>query len=374
MENNNEDEPQNINDENIDNNGSQDEEVVVGGIEKAQCPTRWNSKKLLLDCPTRWNSTYLMLAAALEFKEVFPRYQERDSGYTYLPNSEDWEKAEIVCQFLEVFNEVTNIVSGSEYPTSNLFLTEIWRVKEILNDKLVDERPYIKAMARKMNEKFEKYWGECNLLMAIAGVLDPRYKMVLVEYCFSEIYPEGEATRNINSVREALYKIFKEYAANHTLTLSSNVVPSTAQDTQHCVSSSSNNSSSFGRSVASGKSRFESFVKRVDTIQPVKSDLDVYLEEGVYICGDGANDNFDALEWWKVNNLKFRILSKMAGDILSIPITTVASESAFSAGGRVIDPYRSSLATDTVQVLMCGADWARNLRGIKKSLNDPVEV
>ncbi|KAA3469654.1 zinc finger BED domain-containing protein RICESLEEPER 2-like [Gossypium australe] len=39
-------------------------------------------------------------------------------------------------------------------------------------------------------------------------------------------------------------------------------------------------------------------------------------------------DDFDALEWWKVNNIKFRILSKMTCEILSIPITTVASESA----------------------------------------------
>ena len=46
----------------------------------------------------------------------------------------------------------------------------------------------------------------------------------------------------------------------------------------------------------------------------------------------------------------------MARDILSIPITTVASESAFSAGGRIIDPHRASLGAETVQVLTCGAD------------------
>jgi hypothetical protein len=32
--------------------------------------------------------------------------------------------------------------------------------------------------------KFEKYWGECNLLMAIATVLEPRFKIKLVQYCF----------------------------------------------------------------------------------------------------------------------------------------------------------------------------------------------
>ncbi|KAG8382704.1 hypothetical protein BUALT_Bualt05G0105100 [Buddleja alternifolia] len=45
----------------------------------------------------------------------------------------------------------------------------------------------------------------------------------------------------------------------------------------------------------------------------------------------------------KANILKFKTLSTMARDILSIPITTVASESAFSAGGRAFDQYLNSL-------------------------------
>ena len=56
----------------------------------------------------------------------------------------------------------------------------------------------------------------------------------------------------------------------------------------------------------------------------------------------------------------------MACDILAIPITTVASEATFSAESRVIDSYRASLAPDTVQALLCGGDWTRNLHGVTK--------
>jgi hAT family C-terminal dimerisation region len=86
-------------------------------------------------------------------------------------------------------------------------------------------------------------------------------------------------------------------------------------------------------------------------------DLEVFLEEKVLVVKKG--DFFNVLEWWKANCVKFPILNKFARDILCIPITTVASESAFSAGGRVLDDYRSSLTKDMVELLVCRGDWIR---------------
>ncbi|GKA96659.1 zinc finger BED domain-containing protein RICESLEEPER 2-like protein, partial [Tanacetum coccineum] len=68
----------------------------------------------------------------------------------------------------------------------------------------------------------------------------------------------------------------------------------------------------------------------------------------------------------KEANPTFKILSKMVVDILAIPLTIVASESAFSVGGRVIDPHRSSLGTNMVDKLICGADWYRHYYGLQK--------
>jgi hypothetical protein len=98
--------------------------------------------------------------------------------------------------------------------------------------------------------------------------------------------------------------------------------------------------------------------------------LDIYLEKDVFIFksenGEDNDANFDALVWWKSNTLKYCILSKMARDLLAVPISTVASKSLFSAGGRVIEPHRESLSTDTIQMLLCGSDRVRALHSIKK--------
>ena len=94
-----------------------------------------------------------------------------------------------VTQILSVFNYVTNVVFGNDYPTTNLYLPKVWRMKEILMIKCEDRNEYIRSMTTKMNVKFEKYWGESNLLMSIAAILDSRYKMKLINFCFPIIYP-----------------------------------------------------------------------------------------------------------------------------------------------------------------------------------------
>ncbi|KAF6148484.1 hypothetical protein GIB67_038839, partial [Kingdonia uniflora] len=41
----------------------------------------------------------------------------------------------------------------------------------------------------------------------------------------------------------------------------------------------------------------------------------------------------------------------------AIPVSTVASESAFSTSGRFVSPHRSRLHPKTLEALMCAQDW-----------------
>jgi hypothetical protein len=47
----------------------------------------------------------------------------------------------------------------------------------------------------------------------------------------------------------------------------------------------------------------------------------------------------------------------MARDILSVHISTVASESTFSIGERVINQYMNSVKPDIAKALVCTRDW-----------------
>ena len=46
--------------------------------------------------------------------------------------------------------------------------------------------------------------------------------------------------------------------------------------------------------------------------------------------------------------------------MLAIQVRTVAAESSFNTGRRVIDPFRSSLTPKTVEALICYQNWIRS--------------
>jgi hypothetical protein len=173
--------------------------------------------------------------------------------------------------------------------------------------------------------------------MSIAAVLYPRYKMKLINFCFPLIYPDSEYPQHIQNVLAVLHELFEVYVTAHNYSVLK--LSASEQATVFSHVSTPN-----VPKVSTARSRYRDHVRTTDVIRPIISDLDIYLEEDVYICdkddsGEDLDNEFEALAWWKFNALKYRILSKMAQNILVVPITTVASESSFSAGDRVIDPH-----------------------------------
>ncbi|KAL9677426.1 hypothetical protein QQ045_005655 [Rhodiola kirilowii] len=97
------------------------------------------------------------------------------------------------------------------------------------------------------------------------------------------------------------------------------------------------------------------------TSSSVRNELQSYLDEQRL----DRKLELDVLSWWKKEEFRYPILSRLAGDMLMIPVSTVASESTFSTAGRILDQYRSSLLLETVQALLCSRDWLFSKKGKK---------
>uniref|UniRef100_A0A803MPH2 BED-type domain-containing protein n=1 Tax=Chenopodium quinoa TaxID=63459 RepID=A0A803MPH2_CHEQI len=289
-----------------------------------------NTKKgLCLDVPIRWNSTYLMLNAAIELQDAFERYSGEDPHYVVdlnerdgkgSPDSDDWNNVRRLSEFLQAFYDLTLHVSGSLYVSLNLFFHELVSVAVLMKDLVSSDDVDMCLMACRMKEKYEKYWGDpekINLLIFIVVVLDPRYKLDYVEWMITEIYDPIVASKLVDNVKVALNALYEEYRV------------SSGNDVNREEVSSSKD----------GKTPLSPKHKKIEVLKSK------YKKHKCERDGDAK--------------IEFPTVGRIARDVLVVPVSTVASESAFSTGGRVLDQFRSSLTPRVVEGLVCAQNWLR---------------
>ncbi|KAM0902705.1 hypothetical protein ACQ4PT_019155 [Festuca glaucescens] len=111
---------------------------------------------------------------------------------------------------------------GSNYPTANIFYPYIMNVKIAVNTHAVQSNDEnLKAMGKAMLGKFDKYWDSTytengndsgrnkrkvkNNVMVIATILDPRFKMKLVDYCFKQLYGREKGMREAEDIKAEFF-------------------------------------------------------------------------------------------------------------------------------------------------------------------------
>ncbi|KAL5787204.1 hypothetical protein ACOSP7_004153 [Xanthoceras sorbifolium] len=156
-----------------------------------------------------------MLSSALKFRKAFDRLMEKDGRYGLYffenengkrrvgpPKEDDWSKAKAFVQFLHVFYDITVKFSSSLSVTSNLFFMSC------SDDSVLSE------MTSSMKSKFDKYWGkieDVNKLLIIALVLDPRYKLNYVKFCFGDMFDDKKTKEMTCDIRLLLIQLYECY-------------------------------------------------------------------------------------------------------------------------------------------------------------------
>ncbi|EPS65408.1 hypothetical protein M569_09369 [Genlisea aurea] len=295
-----------------------------------------------------------MLEKAVKFQKAFDLLEAADRKYVNelgnkIPTEDDWSYANKLLPFLKIFYDTTLKLSASYYVTGNEYMKEIYGIGFLLLKMCQSEDPETSQMATKMKGKYDKYWGQIdniNVLIFVATVLDPRYKLSYVSLVIDKAYVVEVATALKSKINTVLYSMFDVYGAPllQSKQVTHQVEDKTSMDVDHIVGAAD-----FMNSM---------FDEEVDNlgITENKTELDIYLLE---MKADRNDKSFSILNWWKSNASRYPVLGMMARDLLSMPVSTVASESAFSTGGRVLDPFRSSLTPKMVEALVCTQDWLR---------------
>jgi hypothetical protein len=194
-------------------------------------------------------------------------------------------------------------------------------------------------MSKKMIAKFNKCWKDIQGPMGIATILDPRFKVDYLLGFFETLLGQNsdECVPKVEEVKESLCDLMKHYEME--------------EDEESTESSAPPLDTSLLSKISAR------VASRRPAMTRAKTELDRYLEDDLVHF---STENFQILNRWKVAGTHYPTLRKIARDIFAIPVSTVASESAFSTSGRILSDHRSRLTPEILEALMCSQDWIRN--------------
>ena len=119
-----------------------------------------------------------MLDRAIKMKNVLNHLKDEVKEffkYRESINNECWQKCEKLHDFLKIFNDSTNIISGSNYPKISIVLPIFENIMSYLNDIKDD---YLETIVSTIKDKFNIYENLIkNDLTILATILDLRFKL-----------------------------------------------------------------------------------------------------------------------------------------------------------------------------------------------------
>ena len=255
-------------------------------------------------------------------------------------NDYDWHISDLLRYLFEIFDVSTNIFCTVYYPTSHQVIMQVTSIYMVLQNYL--SYKFCNDTIFAMIEKIKKYWGEIPLIYYIGLIVDPRLKFDALDEWLQVIYDEDqikieEIKKEVNSLLYILYSIYKEKYEN---------------DISLIKSSFTTSSSSFYKiPLEMFKSK-----KNATTSSPNNTtDIDRYLSVETISFED--NEDFEILEWWKKQQIKYPVLFIIARDVLIVHVSSVASEAAFSTGGRVVSKKRCNLSPEAIKAVVFLKYW-----------------
>ncbi|KAL1187796.1 Zinc finger BED domain-containing protein RICESLEEPER 1 [Cardamine amara subsp. amara] len=312
-----------------------------------------SEKNLCIDDSTRWDTTFTMLEIALERKSAFSLMEEGEPDSVSCPSDLEWERLETIVGFLKVFVEVTSAFTKSNGLTANMYFPEVCDIHLRLIEWSKNPDDFISSLAVNMRKKFDDFWDKNNLVLAIATILDPRFKMKLVEYYYPLFY-DVSSSELVEDISECIKALYNEHSVGSLLASSDQSLDWQNHHHHH------SNGVVHVKEPDDRLIEFDRYINNTTTTpgQDSKSELEKYLEEPLF----PRNSDFDILNWWKVHTPRYPILSMMARNVLAVPMSNLSSEEdAFeTCRRRRVSETWCSLRPSTVQALMCAQDWIRS--------------
>ncbi|CAA7015587.1 unnamed protein product [Microthlaspi erraticum] len=285
------------------------------------------------------------------------------------PSDEEWIQLETFCKLVGCIYKVAKELFEEGYATSNVYFHLLAELEGMFNRELDGaDNDHLRGKAKRMLKMFDKYWKDMFLVLATACVLDPRFKMKYIEFYCSKKVGNGKGFK-AETVLDYLRNLYARYAASEICQKPICPVNTIDSDQEVEDDDDEGEDEDYGdeeREARKEKEKkkkpdayegfvmFQEFLKFEGSSREFQdSEIDSYLKEPVLEW----NKDFKILEWWKEESQKYPILSRVARDILSIPISRPTSYDAYVSDRREPPEFVLSMEPNVANAMMCGRSW-----------------
>lgn len=294
--------------------------------------------KLIQDVPTRWNSTLAMIRRFQQNKDaivstlaLLKAELPTASSVHALPNltSTEWELLSSLEIIFQVFEQITNEISGQKYVTASLVLVYIKmlmdRITKLSKEPASSEtiKNVVGILKKEFEQRFKNY--ENSNTLAACTILDPRFKKL--GFINLKNYEEGVKKLKANIV-SAIRK-------------TASVEEAVTDDQQACAVSSNPDDIWY---------QFDEEAKSLTgSLQPTATatiEVDKYLNEPL------IPRKADPLKYWSERRYVYPNLFNYVKTVFCVMATSVPSEVIFSKAGNTLTAKRARLSSSKVSKMV----------------------
>ncbi|KAL5781258.1 hypothetical protein ACOSP7_006287 [Xanthoceras sorbifolium] len=258
-----------------------------------------------------WCNTAGLLKIALGLKEAFFVLENMDPDFKSINLiKEQWDQARAVHKCYEDLTDTAFLDHWRNYQTANMYFPVICSLytKSLLLAKHEVWFNELKDYCSEFKSKADRYWCKYKSVLAVAAVLDPRFKMDIVKHWYKKIYG-GECEAQLTVFTDYFINLYNEYAKG-------------ANNFKSCTSGSQQTNSSIPYKMVDRSGKLCKSSHDPDNVQLLNSELHLYLNQVKF----PLIEDFNILGWWRDNTQYFPTLAKMARDFLSIQLSRLSHD------------------------------------------------